>query len=436
VRTRVALALATLLSAVLVPLVVLGLGAGPAHADNESIFGFMFQMKKGERVAYEGVKVSVEGKGGFSETAISDKTGRWDVDVPGEGNYTVAIDTKTLPKGVNLTDESKKSLKVPVLFGQHKPVLFPLGKSTRQVESKWTQAAQLSAEGLRFGLIVALAAVGLSLIFGTTGLVNFAHGELVTVGALFTWWVSTGNLPFLPDFGGFQFFPAAALALILCGLFGWANDAGLWKPLRQRGTGLIAAMVVSIGLGIFLRYLFLYLFTGNTRQYPDYQGQKGISLGPINLAAVDYWSMAAAAIVLAATILALLRTRIGKATRAVADNPALAAASGIDVDRVIRVVWVTGAMLAGLAGVLLGLAQGINFQMGFQILLLIFAAVTLGGLGTAYGALAGSIVVGLFISVSTLWIPIELKNVGALGILIVILLVRPQGILGRAQRVG
>jgi neutral amino acid transport system permease protein len=258
----------------------------------------------------------------------------------------------------------------------------------------------------------------------------------VTIGALFTWWLSTGNMPFLPDFDGLQFFPAAAIALVLCAGVGWANDAGLWKPLRRRGTGLIAAMIVSIGLGIFLRYFFLYKFTGNTRQYPDYQGQKGISLGPIDLAARDYWSMAVAAIVLAAAIFALLRTRIGKATRAVSDNPALAAATGIDVDRVIRVVWVAGALLAGLSGILLGLAQGINFQMGFQVLLLIFAAVTLGGLGTAYGALVGSIVVGLFITVSTLWIPVELKNVGALGILIVILLVRPQGIMGRAQRVG
>jgi branched-chain amino acid transport system permease protein len=195
-------------------------------------------------------------------------------------------------------------------------------------------------------------------------------------------------------------------------------------------------MIVSIGLGIFLRYFFLYKFTGNTRASPDYQGQKGISLGPIDLAARDYLSMAVAAVFLLAAIIALQRTRIGKATRAVADNPALASASGIDVDGVIRVVWIAGAMLAGLAGILLGLAQGINFQMGFQILLLIFAAVTLGGLGTAYGAVVGSIVVGLFSSVSTLWIPGELKNVGALGSLIVILLVRPQGILGRAQRVG
>lgn len=432
-RTRVALFLATLLSALVV---VLGMGAGTASAEGETIFGFMFQLKKGERVAYEGVKVEVSGPNGFSKTATSDKTGRWTVEVPGKGTYQVTLDDKTLPKGVNLTDPSKKKLTVPVLVGQDKPVLFPLGKNVRKIEGKWSQAAQLTAEGLRFGLIIALAAVGLSLIFGTTGLTNFAHGELVTVGALLTWWISTGKLPFLPDFGGLQFFPAAFVALIVCGAIGWANDAGLWKPLRRRGTGLIAAMIVSIGLGIFLRYFFLYLFSGNTRQYPDYQGQKGISLGPIDLAATDYWSMAVAVVVILATVLALLRTRIGKATRAVADNPALAAASGIDVDRVIRVVWVAGSMLAGLAGILLGLAQGINFQMGFQILLLIFAAVTLGGLGTAYGALVGSIVVGLFISVSTLWIPVELKNVGALGILIVVLLVRPQGILGRAQRVG
>ena len=432
-RMRVAFFLAALLSSFVV---VVGMGAGTAQAEGESIFGFLFQTKAGERVAYDGVKVTVKGPGGFTGDATSDKNGRWSVDVPGEGTYTVDIDTKTLPQGVNLTDDSKKSLKVPVLADQDKPVIFPLGKSTRKIESKWSQAAQLTAEGVRFGLIMALAAVGLSLIFGTTGLTNFAHGELVTIGALLTWWISSGVLPFLPDFGGLQFFPAAAIALIVCGLLGWANDAGLWGPLRRRGTGLIAAMIVSIGLGIFLRYFFLYLFSGNTRQYPDYRGQKGVDLGPISLSPVDYWSMAVAVVVLIATILALQRTRIGKATRAVADNPALASASGIDVDGVIRVVWIAGSVLAGLAGVLLGLAQGINFQMGFQILLLIFAAVTLGGLGTAYGALVGSIVVGLFITVSTLWIPVELKNVGALGILIVILLVRPQGILGRAQRVG
>jgi len=433
VRTRVAVFLATLMAALVV---MVGLGALPAAAEGESVFGFLKNPKGKELVPVPGVEVTVNGPGGVNETATSDEVGRWTVETNRAGTFTVTLDQDTLPKGVTLRNPDADSLKVPVAEGQDKPVLFSLGKSTRQVQSKWEQAAQLTAEGLRFGLIIALAAVGLSLIFGTTGLTNFAHGELVTIGALFTWWLSTGNLPFLPDFGGLQFFPAAAIALLLCAGVGWANDAWLWRPLRRRGTGLIAAMIVSIGLGIFLRYFYLYVFTGNTRQYPDYQGQKGLSFGPIQLALPDYLSMAVAVVVLMATILALQRTRVGKATRAVADNPALAAASGIDVDRVIRVVWVGGAMLAGLAGILLGLAQGVNFQMGFQILLLIFAAVTLGGLGTAYGALVGSIVVGLFITVSTLWIPVELKNVGALGILIVILLVRPQGILGRAQRVG
>jgi branched-chain amino acid transport system permease protein len=127
---------------------------------------------------------------------------------------------------------------------------------------------------------------------------------------------------------------------------------------------------------------------------------------------------------------------LGKASRAVADNPALAAASGIDVERVINVVWILGAVLAGYAGVMMGLNQGVQFIMGSDTLLLIFAAVTLGGLGTAFGAIVGSMIVGLFIQLSTLIIPTELKYVGALAVLIIILLVRPQGIMGRKERIG
>jgi neutral amino acid transport system permease protein len=133
----------------------------------------------------------------------------------------------------------------------------------------------------------------------------------------------------------------------------------------------------------------------------------------------------------------LLKTKTGKATRAISDNPDLAAASGIDVDRVIRIVWIVAAALAGLAGVLWAYFRpGIKWDMGAQILLLIFAAVTLGGLGTAFGALLGALVVGMLVEVSSLVIPSDLKYVGALVVLIVILLVRPQGILGRRERIG
>ena len=130
------------------------------------------------------------------------------------------------------------------------------------------------------------------------------------------------------------------------------------------------------------------------------------------------------------------RTRMGKAMRAVADNRDLAASSGIDVDRVILFVWAAGGGLAALGGVMFGVTEQVSYQMGFRLLLLMFAGVTLGGLGTAYGALVGSLIVGIFVQVSTLWVPVELKNVGALVILILILLVRPQGILGQSERVG
>lgn len=143
-----------------------------------------------------------------------------------------------------------------------------------------------------------------------------------------------------------------------------------------------------------------------------------------------------AAIALVLVAVALLRTRIGKATRAVADNPALASSSGINVNRVISVVWTVGAALAGMCGFILALSIQVNYQMGQLLLLLVFASVTLGGLGTVWGAVLGSLVVGIFIEVSTLVIPAELKNAGALFVLIIILLVRPQGLLGRRERVG
>ncbi|RJK93864.1 branched-chain amino acid ABC transporter permease [Vallicoccus soli] len=399
-----------------------GTGA-PAEPEGETVQGRL----EFEDAPQEGVVVTVEG-GGFSGEATTDAEGAWVVDVPGPGSYTVTLDEESLAEGVSLRNPDRNPITTQVNGGQNKTVLFALGEGSRQVASDADRALQLAAEGLRFGLLIALAAVGLSLIFGTTGLTNFAHGELVTLGALVAF-LFHGTL-------GVPLWLATLLTIVVCGLLGGVVDRGLWAPLRSRGTGLIAMMIVSIGLSLFVRYLYLYLFGGTTRSYPDAQGQEAVDLGPITLSPLDYLSMLIAVVVLVAVGFALLRTRIGKATRAVADNPALASASGIDVEGVIRTVWIVGAALAGLAGVLLGIAQQVNWQMGFQILLLIFAAVTLGGLGTAFGALVGSLVVGIFVQVSTLVIPAELKNVAALAVLIVILLVRPQGILGRRERVG
>ena len=406
---------------------VLGVGAVPASAQTggERVTGvFRFE---GQPV--EGIKVTVTTEAGQpAGTATSDAQGRWTVELPGPGRYKVELDKESLPEGVTLRDPDRTSLIVPVAPQQRRAVLFPLGESTRKTQSTGERAIQLTVEGLRFGLILALASIGLSLIFGTTGLTNFAHGELITLGGMIAFYFNVTV--------GMHLIIAALITIVVCGALGWLQDKVLWAQLRRRGTGLIAMMIVSIGLSIFLRYVFLYLFGGETRSYADYSTQTSLSLGPVSLAPRDFWSMAIATIMLLLVGYVLLRTRMGKATRAVSDNPSLAAASGIDVERVIRLVWISGAALAALAGVLLGIAQQINFQMGFQVLLLIFAAVTLGGLGTAFGALVGSLIVGLFIQLSTLVIAPELKSVGALAILIVILLVRPQGILGRRERVG
>lgn len=200
---------------------------------------------------------------------------------------------------------------------------------------------------------------------------------------------------------------------------------------------MVPLMIVSIGLSLFLRYLFQFFLGGSTTQLPGSDSAKIQILGPIRLSTVDMMSMGISIVVIIAVAFWLLRTRVGKATRAISDNPGLAAASGINVDRVIRTVWILSASLAGLAGVLWGYFRpGVKWDMGVHILLLMFAAVTLGGLGTAFGALVGALIVGILVEVSTLWLPSDLKYVGALVVLILILLVRPQGILGRRERIG
>ena len=155
-------------------------------------------------------------------------------------------------------------------------------------------------------------------------------------------------------------------------------------------------------------------------------------IGPVLLTPKELMVALLGLAVLFTTTALLQYTRVGKATRAVADNPALSSATGINVERVINIVWIGGAALAGLAGALLGLTQGFDYQIGFKLLLLVFAAVVLGGLGTIWGAIVGAFIIGLFTELVTLFVPAEFKFVGALVVLIVVLLIRPQGLLGKA----
>ncbi|ALV43748.1 branched-chain amino acid ABC transporter permease [Pseudarthrobacter sulfonivorans] len=367
--------------------------------------------------------------GDFEGTATSAANGSWSIGVPVQGTYEIELDESTLPEGIKLAEGQENPRSVTFSQTSNLSVIFAFGEGIVVQQQDFGQnLVNRLVAGLSFGLLLALASVGLSLIFGTTGLTNFAHGEMVTLGAVLVFAFNAIGLPF---------WLALILSLLGGGLFGYIQDAGLWKPLRRRGTGLVPMMIVSIGLALAVRYVIQFYFGGATQQLPFAQSAE-IQLGPISISPNNLWSLIVSAVVIALLGIVLLKTRLGKATRAVADNPALAAASGIDVDSVIRIVWVTGGMLASLGGILWAYYRpGVTFDMGSQILLLIFAGVTLGGLGTVFGALIGSIIVGIFVELTTVFgLAADLKYVGALFIMIVVLLFRPQGILGRRERVG
>ncbi len=402
-------------------------GSTPSPSSEEEFENFFVGNVTFDDEPLEGVEITVEG-GGFEASTETDADGRWTLGVPEKAEYELTLNEDTLPEGVVVQDGQAT---VTAEFGltNRKAVNFFLGEGTRTTTDIGAQVLIRVVNGLNFGLLLALAAIGLSLIFGTTGLSNFAHAEMVTFGALMV-------LTFGVDLA-LPIWLAIAIAIVLSAGLGYTLDAAIWKPLRRRGVALIPLMIVSIGLSLALRYTYQFFYGGATRQLPGATLPSDIHIGPITLSWIDVASMATSVVVLLAFAFFLLRTRIGKATRAVSDNPSLAAASGIDVDRVIRIVWIAGGALAGLSGILWAYFRpGVSWDMGFQILLLIFAAVTLGGLGTAFGALVGSLIVGLFIELSTLWLPSDMKYVGALVVLILVLLFRPQGILGRRERIG
>lgn len=402
----------------------------PASADetNTDKYDFIFSGNvKYDDKPLADVEITVSGNG-YTADVKTDAKGQWKVGVPDKAKYDITLHEETLPKGV-IVAEGSNTISAEFGLTDNKSVNFFLGEGVRATTSFFDQFVSRVISGLNFGLMLALASIGLSLIYGTIGLSNFAHAEFVTFGAViaFTFGVQLA----------FPLWIAFPLAVVLTGLLGWGLDIAIWKPLRKRGLSIVQLMIVSIGLSLALRYVFQYFYGGGTLQLPASDSAKIPLLGPIALSPTDMVSMGISIVVLIGVGYWLLRTRTGKATRAISDNPALAAASGIDVDRVIRLIWIMGAALAGLSGILWAYFRpGIKWDMGWQILLLVFAAVVLGGLGTAFGSLIGSIIVGLLVEVSTLWVPSDMKYVAPLTVLAIVLLFRPQGIMGRKERIG
>jgi len=435
-RPRAAALASTLLLLVGLLLAGLGAGAGPAAAAatcsgtpiDKTVSGRLVNSAD-DGAPVPGVEITVTSCDGEETTGETDDDGSFSIEFAAPlGPVEVSIDPDTLPDGVDLRAGQPSSNTLTGSLTQLSTT-FLIGPDDRNVETKWDRVPGLVYSGLLFGLFLAMAALGLSMIFGTTGLSNFAHGELVSFGAIASFLLSSGlGLPFLL---------AVPVAVVLAMGFGWLQDSILWRPLRKRGIGLVAAMIVTIGLQFFLRNVYAYITGSRTETYEEYFTPEGKSFaGLFTYTNRDIVLALITIVVLGVVIFALSRTRLGRATRAVADNPALAASTGINVDRVISLVWIAGTALAALAGAFIGFQLGVTYQIGQLVLLLLFAACCVGGFGSVWGAVVGSLIVGVLIDLSTLVIPSDLKNAGALLLLILILLFRPQGLLGRRERIG
>lgn len=289
---------------------------------------------------------------------------------------------------------------------------------------------QLFATGLVTGSIYAIAAVGVSLVYGILRLVNFAYGDMMAFGAFVAYAVN-GPLHqsiVLATLVGMV--ATAVLALLL--------DLVLWLPLRARRAGFMSLFLASIGLALILRQAIL-LAAGPQPEAYSVNPYRVFVIGSVRLSEAQVIAVATAAATIVAVGVFLARTTLGRILRAMADDRTLAAISGIDVGRAIRATWLISGLLAGLAGVLGGMVEySFDPNFGFQLLLPVFAAVVLGGIGSAYGALAGGLVLGLAQELST-WsgfaggVNPTYKPVVAFGVLAVALMLRPQGLLGRAR---
>ncbi|QUX30755.1 branched-chain amino acid ABC transporter permease [Nocardiopsis akebiae] len=517
-RTRLVTVLLALITAILV---IPGPAATADEQGGEALHGQILHPENRDQ-GVEGIMITVydgEDEVGAAET---DSEGMWEVGLPEPGTYRVVVDQESVPGEFAVIEALfvDGETEVEVEADDRRPLIVALeaagaaeeeSASPSQEETEGSSGGeaadeeslapntdaggsfgdrvlQLTAAGLLFGLVIAVSAIGLSLIFGTTKLINFAHGDLVTFGAMIALLFSTGAAgmgnallalflglgaavligafletrlsrtalvvaQWLSIFAGIALatvlgvmgdevgwsvplWLAAVVAVLMGAVLGGSMERYIWRPLRHRNVAMIQMFIVSIGLALVVRHVILVLFGAGRERYAGFQLQEMVRLGPVSMPPRDLVVMAVAIVVLVGVACLLQFTRIGKAMRAVSDNRDLAESSGIDVDRVTLYVWGLGGGLAALGGVLYGLNQVVEYEMGFRLLLMMFAAVILGGLGTAYGAMVGGLAVGLVAMLSTLWFPSQLMQAWALALMILMLLVRPQGLLGRRERVG
>ena len=285
--------------------------------------------------------------------------------------------------------------------------------------------------GLTIGGVYALMALGYTLVYGILFMINFAHGEIFMFGsfggfAVLTTFVNSG---FAEAHPALSIIAAFLAAMIISSLLGALLERVAYRPLRNAPR--LAPLISAIGASIFLQNVMMLIIKARMQVYPDVIPEEFIEIGEVSISYFQIFIIAGSVFLMTGLYLFIQKTKTGKAMRAVAENKEAAALMGIDVNRIILITFVIGSTLAAAAGVMVGIYYTqINHMMGFIPGIKAFTAAVLGGIGNVVGAMLGGYFLGVVEALGVLVMPSEYKDVIAFGLLVLVLIFRPRGILG------
>jgi len=285
--------------------------------------------------------------------------------------------------------------------------------------------------GLTIGGIYALIALGYTLVYGILFMINFAHGEIYMFGsfggfAALTYFVNSG---FASNHPAIAITAAFLIAMLVSSVLGALLERIAYRPLRKAPR--LAPLISAIGASIFLQNVMMLIIKARMQVYPDIIPEQFIDVGSISISYFQIFIILGSVLLMVGLYLFIRKTKIGKAMRAVAENKEAASLMGIDVNRIILITFIIGSTLAAAAGVMVGMYYTqINHMMGFIPGIKAFTAAVLGGIGNPVGAMLGGYFLGMAEALGVLFMPAEYKDVIAFGLLVLVLIFRPRGILG------
>jgi branched-chain amino acid transport system permease protein len=292
--------------------------------------------------------------------------------------------------------------------------------------------------GLVLGSMYALVALGYTMVYGIIGLINFAHGEVLMVGAMTSWTVISlmqEAMPSVPK--ELTLLLSLVISFVVCGALNFTIERVAYRPLRKAPR--LAPLITAIGMSLLLQTLAMIIWKPNPKSYPSMLSTDPFQIGGAVISVTQVFILAATAVSLASLLWLVNKTKLGRAMRATAENPAVASLMGIKPDFVISMTFVIGAMLAALAGVMWALNYGtVQHFMGFMPGLKAFTAAVFGGIGNLTGAVVGGIALGLIESIGAGYLGVltggflgsQYSDILAFVVLIIVLTLRPSGLMG------